>query len=51
METICYCFKYTEADIAADVLSHHGQSTIERKIAEAKKNNRCQCEIQNPKRQ
>ncbi len=51
METICFCFNYTDADIIADVLAHHGQSTIEQQIAEAKKNGRCQCELKNPKRQ
>ena len=51
METICYCFNYTDADIVADVVARHGQSTIEQRIAEAKKNGRCQCEVKNPKRQ
>ena len=50
METICFCFNYTDADIIADVVAHHGLSTIEQEIADAKKNGRCQCELKNPNR-
>ncbi len=49
LKKTCYCFNYTNADIIADVNANKGESTIEKKIAEAKKNNRCQCETKNPK--
>lgn len=50
METICYCFNYTDADIINDVIKHHGCSTIEQNITDAKKTGNCQCETKNPKK-
>jgi hypothetical protein len=50
VKTICYCFNYTDADIADDVLENRGRSSIEEKIAKAKKNGTCQCDIKNPKK-
>lgn len=50
VKTICYCFGYTDADIIDDVLKHGGQSPIMEKIAEAKKNLTCQCDLKNPKK-
>ena len=49
METICYCFNYTDADIIKDVVEHHGLSTIEQKITDSKKTGVCRCETVNPK--
>jgi bacterioferritin-associated ferredoxin len=51
METICYCFGYTDADILQDAIDNKGESSIERKIALAKQKGRCQCEVKNPKGQ
>ena len=51
MQTICYCFGYTDTDIIDDVKKHDGRSTIIEKIADAKKNGKCQCEIKNPEKQ
>ena len=50
MEMICYCFGYSEADIANDVIRHNGRSTIMEMITENKKNGMCQCGIYNPKK-
>ena len=50
VKTICYCFSYTYADIAADVLQHGGQSPIMDRITEAKKNLTCQCDIKHPEK-
>jgi hypothetical protein len=50
MKKVCYCFDYTDADIIDDVLKHQGHSTILGKIAAAKKNGTCQCDIKNPKK-
>ncbi len=47
-EMICYCFKYTAADIAQDVLAN-GRSTILEKIVSAKKAGGCRCAEKNPK--
>ena len=51
METICYCFNYTDVDIIEDVVKHHGRSIIEQKITDSKKTGICQCETKNPKKQ
>ena len=45
---ICYCFKYTESDIEADILKNK-KSTIEDKIKAGKKAGTCECNIKNPK--
>ena len=45
---ICYCFKYTESDIEADIVRHR-KSTIEERIKEEKKAGGCQCKTRNPK--
>jgi hypothetical protein len=49
MTKICYCFDYTDQDVIADVKAHGGESTIEKKIAQAKRRKLCQCEIKNPR--
>ncbi len=47
-EMICYCHKFTTADLEQDV-EEHGRSTImERIIAESKAGN-CNCATNNPK--
>ena len=50
MKTICYCFGYSDTDIIDDVVKNRGRSSIEEKIAEAKKNHSCQCDTKNPKK-
>ena len=50
MKMICYCFGYTDADIIDDLLQNDGYSSILERIAEAKKNLTCQCDIKNPKK-
>ena len=47
---ICYCFGYTDDDIAKDAEEHHGHSTILDRITEAKKHNRCECEVRHPEK-
>ena len=49
MKKICYCYDYTDQDIIADVKATGGESTIEKRIAEARRRGQCQCEIKNPK--
>lgn len=49
MKMICYCFSYTDDDIARDVRDNNGKSTIEEKIAREKAAGRCRCEVKNPK--
>ncbi len=49
MKKICYCFDYTDEEIMADVKANKGESIIEKRIAEAKRRKRCQCEIKSPK--
>ena len=48
METVCYCFGYTDADITEDVVKHRGHSTILERIVESKKDGLCKCEAKNP---
>jgi len=47
-DTVCFCFKYTKADIEKDYLDH-GRSTIMERITLEKKNNGCNCSSKNPK--
>lgn len=47
-EKICYCFNYSAADLAKDVLEHGRSTIMERIMAESKKGN-CSCEHNNPK--
>ena len=49
MKKICYCFDYADQDVIADVKTNRGESTIEERIAEARRRGQCQCEIKNPK--
>jgi hypothetical protein len=49
VKKICYCFDHTDEDIIADVKANRGESTIEKRIAEAKRRKLCRCEIKNPK--
>lgn len=51
MKIICYCFNYTEDDIAADVRANGGRSTIEERISGEKRRGTCDCEHRNPKKQ
>lgn len=46
---ICYCFDYTDEEIAGDVLEHNGRSTIMARIREEKQAGTCQCEEKNPR--
>ncbi len=45
---ICYCFKYSAADIEADLVQNR-RSTIMEKIISEKKTGACECAIKNPK--
>ena len=47
-ELICYCFNYTADDIRKDFIKN-GESTIIARIANEKKNGKCNCESTNPK--
>lgn len=47
-DLICYCFKYTSADLKEDILRHN-KSTIEEKIRTEKTAGKCQCKTLNPK--
>jgi bacterioferritin-associated ferredoxin len=49
MNTVCYCFGYSDEDIAGDVSEHHGKSTIEERISREKAAGRCRCEARNPR--
>ena len=45
---ICYCFGYTDEDIAKDVLLHNGRSTILERIVAERRNNNCRCAEMHP---
>ena len=45
---ICYCFNYTDEDIARDVRAH-GKSLIMERIAGEKRAGGCRCGEVNPK--
>ncbi|WP_041277851.1 bacterioferritin-associated ferredoxin [Desulfotalea psychrophila] len=47
MELVCYCFKYSEEDVRADI-ARHGRSTLLEKIKEAKGQGDCNCAEKNP---
>ncbi|RJQ85051.1 MAG: BFD-like (2Fe-2S) protein [Desulfobacteraceae bacterium] len=47
-DLICYCFNYTAADIARDVVQN-GKSTIMERILLEKKTGGCRCAVKNPK--
>jgi hypothetical protein len=47
---VCYCFEYSEADIIADVRANNGKSLILERIAEARRNNSCQCDDKHPEK-
>jgi hypothetical protein len=47
---VCYCFAHTSADIAADLVAHHGASTISTDVRAAVAAKACACEHLNPKR-
>jgi hypothetical protein len=49
MNTVCYCFGYSDEDIAGDVRKHEGKSTIEERISREKAAGRCRREARNPK--
>ncbi len=49
-QLICYCFKYTKADIINDFKANNGKSSILAKIIAAKRNNNCQCEEKHPEK-
>ena len=45
---ICYCFKYTETDIKADLRQNDGRSLILEKIVAQKRAGACQCATKHP---
>ncbi len=45
---ICYCFGYTEEDIAGDVIENRGSSSILARILSEKKKGTCNCKINHP---
>ncbi len=45
---VCYCFGYTAEDIKKDY-DENSRSTIMDRIANEKKNGKCNCESTNPK--
>jgi hypothetical protein len=47
-EMICYCHKYTAADLERDALEHGRSTIMEQIIAESKAGN-CNCKTNNPK--
>jgi hypothetical protein len=47
-DLICYCFRYSAADIQADVIANNGRSTILEEIVAAKKAGGCQCTTTHP---
>ncbi len=47
-DLVCYCFSHTKKDIERD-FQIHGFSTILEKIKNEKKNNGCNCAVENPK--
>lgn len=49
-DLICYCFGYTEADIARDCSANDGTSAILARVTEAKKNGNCRCEDLHPEK-
>ena len=48
-DLVCYCFGYSEDDIAEDVIKN-GRSTIMERIAREKATGGCSCAEKNPKR-
>lgn len=46
-EKICYCFNYTDVDIADDARAN-GTSLIIQKIMASKEAGGCRCAIENP---
>jgi hypothetical protein len=47
-DLVCYCFKYTRADIEND-WRENGRSLIYRRISAARKSGGCNCAAVNPK--
>jgi len=45
---ICYCFGYSDEDIAKDVLANKGRSLIMEKIMAEKKIGGCSCGSKHP---
>ena len=50
MKLICYCHKYTEADIRDDLLANNGHSSILEQIIAEARNKTCQCDIYHPEK-
>jgi hypothetical protein len=50
MKLICYCHRYTEADIRDDLLANNGLSSILEQIAEEARTKTCQCDIYHPEK-
>jgi len=48
-EYICYCFQHTKLDIIRDI-EKNGQSTILKKIIEAKRMDGCNCSENHPEK-
>lgn len=45
---VCYCFAHTSADITADLVAHHGASTISSDVRAAVASGTCACQRLNP---
>lgn len=45
---ICFCFGYSEEDIARDVLANKGRSLIMERILAEKKSGGCNCATNHP---
>ncbi len=49
-QLICYCYEYSEYDIVSDFQANNGKSLILERIAEARRNNTCQCDNKHPEK-
>jgi hypothetical protein len=47
-DRICYCFGYSEEDIARDVRENKGTSLILQRILNEKKQGACNCTVTHP---
>jgi hypothetical protein len=50
MKLTCYCHKYSELDIAEDMLANNGVSSILKQITEEARNKTCQCDTYHPEK-
>ncbi|WP_165802760.1 hypothetical protein [Dehalogenimonas alkenigignens] len=49
-EFVCYCHQHTKADIEADLIKHHGRSSIMEKIIYHRKQGLCECDTKHPEK-